>query len=137
MLPNHRLNLLALAKYLDELVQPAKFNMRYYWRTRNRSRFLTAIDRDDYKSECGTVACAVGHAALLFEALPSESWSSFSERVFGVNSEGKEWRWMFGPNWSTVDNTPQGAAKRIRLFVEKGLPGNSDEQYHGDVPLNY
>lgn len=79
---------------------------------------------------CGTVGCAIGHAPFASGTIkprPRESWSDYSFRfLFGndvdqYNStmeQDKVWEWCFGGEWSNYDNTPQGAAKRMKVLLE-------------------
>jgi hypothetical protein len=93
---------------------------------------------------CGTVACAAGHGPAAgiplrrdervltldwWDGTPTAEidWAAYIKRAFGV-SQGDDWTWMFGGDWADVDNTPQGAAKRIRYFLEHGVP--EDFYYH-------
>ena len=108
-------------------------------------------------NHCGTSACAVGHAASLGELKDPdgifkdfkiqkesseqdawyESWREYSERVFGLNSIDDCWDWCFGSRWTSIDNTPTGAAKRIMWLITKGLPKKSIQQRLGQAPLCY
>jgi hypothetical protein len=45
--------------------------------------------------------------------------------------------YLFGSDWVHEDNTPTGAAKRIRYFVANGLPENWKDQMSGKAPLSY
>jgi len=95
--------------------------------------------------KCGAVACAVGHGpAAGFLAIPEDftpagnmDWGAYQGRVFDV--EGEAFSWCFGGAWSDVDNTPQGAAKRIRYMLAKGVPEGFDEDdddcYADFVPI--
>lgn len=52
----------------------------------------------------------------------------------GLEDMSVEWNWLFGSEWEDVDNTPKGAAKRIRIFLESGVPeafleGNWEDLY--------
>ena len=98
-------------------------------------------------ARCGAVACAIGHgpsAGFLF--LPEElgkdpssepDWFDYTYRVFLDEEEpGELFDWMFGGDWSGVDNTPQGAGKRIRYYLAHGVPEEFYEKYLRDlVPL--
>lgn len=108
----HRTNLLALAHFLE--TEPAvrkHFNMATYF----------AVD-----NECGSVACALGWApiALGHEKQISESlyvaldYDQYSKDHFDLYPINPEWDWLFGAEWVHIDNTPEGAAARIRKFVK-------------------
>jgi len=67
-----------------------------------------------------------------------ESWAEYSFRIFGMDEEDEgEWDWCFSGDWSDVDNTNQGAAKRIVYLIEHGLPANYKNQMYGRAPLCY
>ena len=86
--------------------------------------------------ECGTPACAVGWGPAAGIPLPSESdfrgrewsteqeawvavpvWSSYSRHEF-VSGSPLWWEWCFGGGWYQADNTPHGAAARIKLMLD-------------------
>jgi len=48
-----------------------------------------------------------------------------------------ETEWLFGYGWKYSDNTPIGAAKRIRYFLANGVPYNWHEQITGKIPIQY
>lgn len=108
------MNLLHLANFLDApRVQPLKFDM---WR---------------WESACGTVACAVGHGPLAgIEMTPGEKkakdagvgWAVYCARAFGVSNISPEMGWLFQSWWQKKDNTPEGAAARIRYYLKHGVP---------------
>jgi hypothetical protein len=68
--------------------------------------------------ECGTCGCLLGHAPFLgIEALHSEDWDDYSERVFGYC-----WlniTWLFCSLWP---NDKEFAAKRIAWVLKMGWP---------------
>lgn len=89
------------------------------------------------KTECGTVGCALGWLPSVgIPKTSEENWIQYSKRVLGF-SEGYEWDWLFSEQWRRTDNTPQGAAKRIKVLLEKGLPNDWREQMRGDCSLCY
>lgn len=116
----NRKNLELLADYLNELPYSyGHFNMLTY-----------NLDADEQPSgitgnHCGTAACAIGHAVYIKEIprpLRGESWSFYSERIFGLDSYSPEWGWCFDARWSQIDNTPKGAATRIRALLNDDMP---------------
>ena len=114
-----RANLARLADYLETVPQSA-FDMESF----------------EEETDCGTVACAVGHGpAAGFPKPVLEAWTSYSSREFAPDSPA--WDWCFFGRWSETDNTPQGAAARIRYMLEHGVPENYEEQMCGDEPLSY
>ena len=119
-------NLTLLANYLNTLPDNyAHFDMSLY---------LTDTDEDNtselgiseiayYKpTNCGTSACAVGHAPYV-PGMPQPNdadygWSDYSERIFELESYDKAWDWCFSAAWDDIDNTPKGAAARIRYLIQ-------------------
>lgn len=123
-------NLLKMADYIETIPQEM-FNMLEY-------RFGTKIT-----PECNSVGCIIGHCTVLDnEPLPRcrngvIGFDEWSERFTGLDSWSDEWFFLFGNDWVNADNTPTGAAKRIRYFVENGLPNNWEEIIEGEDPLPY
>lgn len=86
---------------------------------------------------CGTAACAVGHGPAAGVLMPPKLVAQFAEVRRGDDT-GDIWHqysklftggdmqvfhWLFVAHWARYDNTPRGAAARIRYFLERGLPG--------------
>jgi hypothetical protein len=100
-------------------------------------------DDDDYTEDpipfnhkCGSIGCALGHFPDAgVEPLKEENWDDYADRVTGLNNLC--WMWCFDVVWAQLDNTPQGAAKRILWLLDKGLPINYICQMSGDEPLCY
>ena len=106
----NRKNLRILADYLESKKLKAAFSMETY-----------SADGESYKPNCGAVGCAIGHGP--YAGIPkrvSESWDAYDTRVFGL--QGEALRWCFSSRWAEIDNTPEGAAKRIRYLLEHGAP---------------
>lgn len=128
-------NLLLLAERLDRLPKNYEhFDMQVY----------TSADLDPSKvtrkviHNCGTVACAVGHGPTIrgLEAKSTDlDWEDYCLRVFGIDFHSAAFDFMFGPDWSDLDNTPHGAAKRIRYYVANGIPSPEDF-YNPEVYAN-
>lgn len=100
------------------------------------------VTKRDYNS-CGTVACALGHgpAAGITPKVTTSwfdtSWGQYGSEEFGVDDSSAAWYWLFGPDWEKADNTPQGAAARINLYIVNGVPEDYMEYYTGrnkDLP---
>ena len=89
------------------------------------------------RSECGTVACAAGHLVRIESPHEGESWLDFIGRITGVTHHLFSWDWLFAQVWVHTDNTAFGASKRIRYFLEKGVPENWGNQMRGGEPLCY
>ena len=109
-------NLLKIANYIETIPQE-KFDMTNY-RTGDRRTV-----------ECNSVGCVIGHSTVLFPEIAEKHrvkedslwkynilFTRFSDEVTGL--EDKEWRWCFSNVWTDIDNTPTGAAKRIRMLVD-------------------
>ena len=131
---------------MDHVVDKLDFDMRRLGNGNYYSQDPHAI--------CGTCACSLGYAVLwadksiikrcyggnCFEFLLLCSY------LFGIpNPLGSEttyfekslWGWLFSSSWSDVDNTALGAAKRIRYFLDNGLPNDWYDQMTGAEPIIY
>lgn len=131
----NRENLLKLATYLLSGKLEADFDM---------GSFTDGSDwRFNRRLDCGTVGCAIGHGP--YAGLPKqddEGWIAYSNRVFGFISEpylygpntyhtqGNYWHWCFSSLWDDIDNTPEGAAKRILYLLH-----NSHLQVMPDISI--
>jgi len=149
----NRKNLIILAEYLYNLKPDySHFDMGTYFSGDYYEGLAYSdeleFDYSEFNRElhkCGTVACALGHAPSLADKFPEfkpklgEDWEEYSDRVFGLDDyeNTDEWEWCFGAEWSNIDNTPQGAAKRIIQLVTKGLPDDHNAQLHGEAPISY
>lgn len=90
---------------------------------------------EDYCSECGTIGCAAFHATKCVEPLRGRDWGDYEKEVFHLHVN--EWLWCFSGSWARVDNTPAGAASRIRHLLNSGLPEDFRQQMRGQVPISY
>lgn len=130
-------NLLKMADYIENVPQDA-FNMGFY-RTGN-----------EHKHNCDSIGCIIGHCVILdsFTNIPFYhdvfgiyciDFDLWSQQYTGIRSYSMSWRYLFSPEWSyrPTDNTPKGAAKRIRYYVKNGLPENWYLQITGREPLSY
>ena len=128
----NRENLSRMADYIETVLQ-RNFNMRRF-RTGQRTAH-----------ECGSVGCVIGHCTILDKRpLPilrsgDIDFDEWSEHFTGLDwfYDKDEWAYLFSSDWETIDNTPTGAAKRIRYLIENGLPRNSYKQILGSAPLSY
>lgn len=133
-------NLFLMADYIEKVPQ-VEFDMVCY-------RTEDTVSKDG-EVVCNSVACVIGHCINLVprESLPLErdgdiNYSLWSMDFTGLGRAGyaEAWTWCFGTHWGADgggDNTPIGAAKRIRYLIEKGLPTNWLEQMNGKAPLSY
>jgi len=126
----NRENLNRMADYIETIPQD-RFDMH---------TFRTG---ESVNHECDSVGCVIGHCTILdknplpmhrFGYIDFDSWSS---DFTGLDSFSDEWRYLFFGLWTAVDNTPTGAAKRIRYLIEHGLPEDWHEQIEGKAPLSY
>jgi hypothetical protein len=125
MLKKHRDNLTKLANYLDALPKDYKdFDMCDFNYDSDQS-----LDIADRRYDCGTAACAVGHGpAAGIRVYKDADWFAYCERAFGITryaadhdyDEDKDFEYLFGSGWGDYDNTPHGAAARIRTYLELG-----------------
>ena len=75
---------------------------------------------------CGTAGCAIGHAPEALGVYAYENdWGYFCDRHLIKEYVGGWW-WCFSDDWMIVDNTHQGAAKRIYHMLEHGIPDEWD-----------
>ena len=111
---DRKANLIKLSAYLKTVEDD--FDMKHF----------NQYNQHACKNACGTSACAVGHGPSAgIEPLKDESWIKYSKRVF-IEFTGNEpaelaWEWCFSDEWSEVDNTASGAARRIDYLLEHGL----------------
>jgi hypothetical protein len=138
-----RSNLRKLADYLETLPRRYRhFDMTYYAEHRGECELevgsMPATAPDRFLSNCGAVACAVGHgpaAGVRMRKSEYENaikyqddidWNGYSERAFGADPNermyGGLWHFLFGPQWRSADNTPWGAAARIRYILKHREP---------------
>lgn len=128
-------NMNRLADYLDALPADYEhFDMRMY-----RSYYgIECTFPSPYPLGCGAVACAIGHAPLALPDVPlgaGETWLDYTNRVLIDDSD--ERYWCFDYFWAAIDNTPGGAAARIRWLIAHGLPDDWRRQMLGYAPLCY
>ena len=125
----NKVNLLKMADYIETVPQKF-FDMK------------TFGIKDSISHNCKTVGCIIGHCVVLDdpENIPRCKNNTIDfvgwEMKF-TNTPDDVWEYLFGEEWINVDNTPTGAAKRIRHLVEDGLPENWREQSTGVDPLSY
>lgn len=146
-----RENLERLAAYLEALPKSYRhFDMGTFMRHDGEHELDPKLDDQGvmvkdpqrFLSDCGTVACAVGHGpaagiplgrtfvdrhTTAWSGLKSTTidWDGYSGRNFAPHFESA-WQWMFGGDWGSIDNTAQGAAARIRYVLK-----------HGDAPDDF
>ena len=150
-----RENMRTHAKWLTDNADRIQFDMSVYF---DKRASPGDINCELYGHRCGTVACAAGWAVFNglpeFELLDSEffkqdtrsepliHFEEHSARVFGLDwsddaIRGNCWKYAFDDWWGDIDNTAIGAAKRLRMLADQGLPSNWIAQINGDAPLSY
>lgn len=132
-------NLLRIAELADT-ISPEKFDMSIYRNFAGTESQLTPA--------CNSVGCLIGHATILNKALfrrllkkhgvCDQLFIDWSEEFTGIKNLD-EWEYLFSWRWNKADNTPTGAAKRIRYVLEHGFPSYSrmSEEMRGEQPLSY
>jgi hypothetical protein len=136
-----RAHLKQLADYLAALPGDYEhFDMNHFCRVGSASREPSSLPWG-YSEGCGTVACAIGHGPAAGIPVPvhCRSWGSYATAVFGADPwrENGLFDWCFAGAWHGTDNTPQGAAQRIYVMLDKGVPENYFSQMQGAEPLCY
>jgi hypothetical protein len=131
-------NLLKLAEYLEALPADYRhFDMELFIKSGTEFRPTYPAKAEETIKHCGTAACAIGHgpsAGILPPSIPAmNNWGVYCEEAFGMNFMDNEGQWCFGSNWCEHDNTPAGAAARIRyLLAGKPIPLDYDEPQKDD-----
>jgi hypothetical protein len=136
-----RTNLKQLADYLAALPEDyAHFDMRvYYWHYGVCPAFGQVKAGVYDLHGCGSVACALGHGPAAGIEIPEdcEYWQDYIDLFTPVPDYAPIFQWCFDYDWKQVDNSHQGAAKRIYWLLEKGIPEDGPEQMAGLAPLCY
>jgi hypothetical protein len=126
-----RANLEKLASYLAALPDDySHFEMSVFFDSEEDEFMAEPIPTPELLNRCGTVACACGHGPVAGVAVADEdmhcldgiSWLRYAERAFGLSATNPAHNWCFSGGWSCVDNTPAGAAARIRYLLAEGCP---------------
>lgn len=125
--PTQLANLRKLFDYVRDLVTqpeaswPHKFNMSWYGTVPTRD----TASPSDFMTEdhsCGTSCCLAGYgiaAGITYN--PSESWSTYVGSKFGSNNNSLYY-WLFAGGWYYIDNTLEGATKRLGYALTRGVP---------------
>ena len=112
-----------------EATPQEEFDMAFFrQKAQNMNRHTDFISQDN----CGTVGCALGTiaAAGKGDLVPIQyvdshrcgdlNWDHYSSRVFSIGTWDKEgcWDFLFSSHWQYYDNTPSGAAARMRYYLD-------------------
>ena len=128
---SHRANLEKLATYLEKLPKSYEhFDMKLY----HSEDIYDGFDRP--LSECGAVACALGHGPIAGIPLEDEHTLVYDERESGRQLLGVRWatygrdsftagrspvwHWLFDGQWDRNQPTHRDAAARIWYFLDNG-----------------
>ena len=122
-------NLLRMADYIETV--PQELFCMYEYR-----------DGDCINPVCTSVGDTIGHCTHLDpNKLPmiyaKIDFCRWSEDFTGLSRFSGMWLWCFDSVWYVIDNTPTGAAARIRYLINHGLPENWKEQLNGCDPICY
>lgn len=135
-------NLEKLATYLESL--PADYEhfsmLDYYCGERPAADYAL---HNGGLGKCGAVACAVGHGPAAGILAPEEmvnrsivDWNAYAGLFVG-SYETAEYDWAFYDNWAAFDDTPHGAAARIRYMLAKGTPSGFSRRDIRDLGLSF
>jgi hypothetical protein len=129
-----RENLGKLASYLEGLPEDYQhFEMASWTGDADGEAIVNYALHNGGVPSCGTVACAVGHGPAAGILVPEKmicpayaaiglprrvNWWSYS--ALFARDDSPEFEWLFSGRWSDVDNTPHGAAARIRYVLQHG-----------------
>lgn len=127
-------NLLKMADFIEKVPQ-RKFTMENFRGKISDFRNFT----------CRSIGCIIGHCIILddYANIPFHpgtaylDFESWSVNFTGISSGMYSWYYLFSCSWKRIDNTPEGAAKRIRYYVKNGLPFNWRKQLEGSEQLSY
>lgn len=104
----HRL--LTAAEWAEKNINPEMFHMALF-------------RQGQYElPECDSVGCMVGHLTAIDSENVMKNYTDtdidfklWSKDYFGLNK--MKWHYLFGSDWSKVDNTLQGAIARMRRLA--------------------
>tara|TARA_Y100001001_G_scaffold138359_1_gene140480 strand:- start:1177 stop:1779 length:603 start_codon:yes stop_codon:yes gene_type:complete len=92
----------------------------------------------------GTTFSEDGRMEHTDDKVLSPDWSTYSRRYFinPMSDTGQVlWDWCFGSGWAHTDDTPHGAAKRIRYMLDRLGQENPVPEFEGkkfeDMGLSY
>jgi len=119
-----RKELIRLMVGLNFVETKTKFNMNTFSTKQNGE--LRDIEPNGAMNQCGTSACALGHATFfcITEPREKEEWMGYGERAFNIKHPSEEvglWRFLFIESWS---NSWEQAVARMYIVLKKGVPDN-------------
>ena len=98
-----------------------------------------------HNPECNTVGCIIGHSTVLDPKLAKECTHSSEGIEFPIwfmryaeydssDNDNALWDWCFHGDWATIDNTVEGAVKRMQYaYDNKAVPADHFQQLFGDA----
>lgn len=112
------LNVAELNALADKLEQPLPANVVFD---------MGVFYRRELDSRGTRCAYCAGGFALLDDALakfasPFSYPDKLAEKFGKETLVGSSYVWLFAALWQKFDNTPRGAAKRVRYFAKRGRP---------------
>lgn len=130
----NRTNLERLASYLENLPEGyLHFDMESYF---HEPSCDLRTERDEMEHSIGLteptmgmVGCALGHSAAAgIDPIEWDAtlWFDFAEKAYGVDPEQASY--IFGGEWYAIDNTPKGAAQRIRNVLAGIAPDDREQR---------
>lgn len=145
MMKIKKTNLRKMAKFILTIPEP-KFDMSRFRAKPSRKGGILFLDDSEFTHECETIGCVLGHCTALDteknlnqykSAYCGFEYGAWSEEFTGIPVLSNDWDWCFSGVWVSVDNTREGASKRILYYLKNGLPRNWEEQMDGSTPLIY
>ena len=110
-----RANVKTLLKYLESGRLLAGFDMEQFNPTNSM-----------FSTDCGSAVCIIGHGPHAgIKKFMGELWSDYADDRFGAHSTECSWQFMFSSLWKQVDNSVEGATKRVAYALKYGIPQTS------------
>lgn len=109
------------------------------WRAYDSEDGLISVDYFSL-NDCGTVGCSLGQLPVkgTGDLAPIENdfiggkmlcWGNYMNRIFGPLSDDAS-KFLFSGTWAEYDNTPEGAAYRMRYYLNNRAEiDNGDWEY--------
>ena len=114
---NQASNFLTLIKILEQEACPDQFDMSDY-----EANLKEPLETSSsVHMNCGTVACVMGWAkACMIQPNVRVDYDKLADFLFGLEKHDAAWEWLFGGSWAGIDNTVEGAIKRIKYYINCG-----------------
>ncbi len=105
-------------------------------KTIDKDKFDMGTYREDasYNTiKCTTVGCIIGHCVILDNNIKefiviggTIDFTGWSEKFTGINMVSYKWGYLFSSLWETVDNTIEGAIRRLEKVIKGFEPKPTD-----------